>query len=162
KSVMSDVLRYLRIAPSETMSSNTEIREEVSVQVPNLINLDADSAVEKLRSLGLGAEVVGEGLLVTSQTPSAGSVLYSGDTVALHTGGLLQDGASTRVTVPNLKGKRLAEVAELLSALGLLMSAEGEGVAYEQSPAAGELVESGLTIKVSFSDEENTVIPIVP
>jgi len=162
KAVMSDVLRYMGIAPSETADDGLENEEEIIVQVPNLVNLDVDTAVGKLRSLGLTAEVVGEGLLVSSQTPSAGSTLYSGNTVALHTGGVVESAGTTQVTVPNLHGKRFAEVADLLSALGLTMSAEGNGVAYSQSPTAGAVLESGSIIKVSFSDEENTVIPIIP
>ena len=162
KAVMSDVLRYMRIAPSETADDGLDNEEELIVQVPNLVNLDVETAVSKLRSLGLTAEVVDEGLLVTSQTPAAGSTAYSGNTVALHTGGVENRDGSAKITVPNLHGKRLAEVADLLSALGLTMSADGSGVAYEQSPTAGAIVDGGATIKVSFSDEENTVIPIHP
>ena len=162
KAVMSDVLRYMGIAPSEIANSESENEEQILVQVPNLVNLDTASAVEKLRALGLTAEVVGDGQLVTEQTPSASSKLYSGSTVALHTGGVDTRDGATQVTVPSLHGKRLAEVAELLSSLGLTMSAEGSGVAYGQSPSAGSVVESGATIQVCFSEEENTILPIDP
>lgn len=162
KAVMSDVLRYLRIAPSETADDGLENEEEVIAQVPNLVNLDVETALADLRSLGLTAEVVGDGPLVTSQTPAAYATLYSGNTVALHTGGLVSNNGKTQVTVPNLHGKRLAEVADLLSSLGLSMAAEGSGLAYQQAPSAGAVVESGSTIKVSFSNEKNTVIPIDP
>lgn len=162
KAVMTDVLRYMGVAPSEVESTETDEGEQILVQVPNLVNLDTSSAVEKLRSLGLTAEVVGDGQLVTEQTPSADSKLYSGSTVALHTGGVDTSGAVTQVTVPSLHGKRLAEVAELLSDIGLTMSAEGDGVAYSQSPSAGSVVESGAKIQVHFSEEEKTILPIDP
>ncbi len=162
RSVMSDVLRYRGVAPSETESKDETESGEIMAQVPSLVNLDLETALLKLRTMGLTAEVIGDGALVTSQTPAAYSTLREGSTVALYTGGVTDNDGSTQITAPNLQGKRLAEVANILSSLGLTMSAEGEGVAYRQDPVAGTQVEEGSTIKVYFSKELNTVIPIDP
>jgi stage V sporulation protein D (sporulation-specific penicillin-binding protein) len=58
-----------------------------------------------------------------------------------------QDG---EITVPDLRGKSMKEVARILSELGLHLSPEGYGISCEQSPAAGKVVTSGSTIKVRF------------
>ena len=66
------------------------------------------------------------------------------------------------VTVPDLRGKRFAEVANILSVLGLSLSAEGSGEAYSQSPDYGALVPSGTTISVKFDDTDDSVSVIAP
>ncbi len=162
KSVMSDTLRYLGIEPdSSIITEDGEDDDSILVQVPGVVNLDVDSAVALLAEMGLKAEINGEGPLVTSQSPLASYYVESGSMVVLYTGGITenQDGSS-RVTVPNLVGKRLAATANLLSAMGLSLVPEGSGVAYDQNPAPGTVVESGSTVTVYFQDE-STVINVV-
>ncbi len=161
KDVMTDVLRYLGIAPTEPVEEE-EDSSSVTAQVPNLVDMDVDSAVEKLRALGLSAEVTGDGPLVTVQSPSPYSTVDSNSTVGLTAGGVEQSGDSTLVDVPNLFGKRYSEAVSILSELGLKMSAEGSGVVYDQDPARGTAVESGSTVTVYFSEEDDTVDTLAP
>ena len=161
KDVMTDVLRYLGIAPTEPVEEE-EDSSSVTAQVPNLVDMDVDSAVEKLRALGLSAEVTGDGPLVTAQSPSPYSTVDSNSTVGLTAGGVEQSGDSTLVDVPNLFGKRYSEAVSILSELGLTMSAEGSGVVYDQDPARGTAVESGSTVTVYFSEEDDTVDTLAP
>ncbi|MFY9324798.1 MAG: PASTA domain-containing protein, partial [Syntrophomonadaceae bacterium] len=60
------------------------------------------------------------------------------------------DGENTEVTVPDLQGKSLKEVAKILADLGLHLIPEGYGLAYDQNPAPGKIVTSGSNIKVKF------------
>ncbi len=160
KAVVSDTLRYLGIAPSADADDGIEAddTESIQVQVPNVVNLDLESAVAMLESVGLEVSLEGDGQLVTSQVPSSLTFVESGSTVQLYTGGVTtNDAGITYVTVPRLTGKRFAEAANLLSAMGLSMSPQGSGIAYSQSPAAGSVVESGAIITVQFQEESQVI-----
>lgn len=160
KAVMSDTLRYLGVAPSADAEDGIDGGEpqNVQVQVPNVVNLDVEGATEMLRSVGLHVSTEGDGPLVTAQIPSGLTLADSGSTVLLYTGGVSTNGeGTTYITVPRLTGKRFAEAASLLSALGLTMSPQGSGIAYAQSPAAGSVVESGETITVKFQEESQVI-----
>jgi stage V sporulation protein D (sporulation-specific penicillin-binding protein) len=54
------------------------------------------------------------------------------------------------VTVPDLQGKSMKEVASILANLGLHLVPEGYGISCNQSPAPGKVVTSGSSIKVHF------------
>ena len=127
-----------------------------------MVNMDIHSAVERLKASGLTAEVVGEGPLVVSQTPEAYSYVDSNTTVALEAGGITETEVGTEVVVPNLFDKRYSEVVSILEELGLILAPQGEGVAYKQSPARGEVVEAGSTVTVYFAEEETTVTTVAP
>lgn len=165
KSIMSDVVRYMGIAPDANARDgmDTQNQESREVQVPNVINLDVTSAKARLYDAGLNVSIEGNGPLVTSQTPAGLSYSTTGNSVSLYTGGVstAADG-STQVTVPNLIGKRFAEVANLLAALGLSLSAEGNGIANYQSVAAGQTVSSGTSIRVVFQEEKKETEQTVP
>ena len=166
RNVISDTLRYLDIPPSADAVDGIEEGEEEAtfeVQVPNVVNLDLDSAKKEMSAAGLSVYVEGVGPLVTAQVPSSLTFTESGSTVILYTGGISANSEGvTYVTVPNLNGKRFSEVANLLSSLGLTLSAEGSGVAYSQSVSAGKVVEAGTTIKVSFREEEDVIDTLRP
>ncbi len=162
KAVVSDALRYLGVAPSYTSPDSTGEDAGIVVQVPNVVNLDLDSAVNALHASGFSVEVVGDGLLVSSQYPAGLSMADSGSTVALHTGGVAQTESGVQVTVPDLRGKRFAEIASLMSQLGLGLMADGNGVAYAQEPAAGTLVDGGSVVTVKFNEENQTINTMEP
>lgn len=155
QSVVSDTLRYLGVEPdAEEVAGGGEDEESV-VQVPNVVNLDAESAASLIQAAGLTVDWSGEGPLVTSQVPSALSYMDRGGAVTLYRGGLSTNSdGSTYVTVPRLSGKRFAETANLLSTLGLTMYASGEGVVVEQEPYAGAVVPSGTAVSVIFANDE--------
>ena len=163
KTVMTDTLRYYEVAPSYTADDGIdEDTQGVVVQVPNVVNLDLDSALDKLHSLGFTTEVVGDGYLVTNQSPAALTMADSGSTVALSTGGITKTANGTKVTVPDVRGKRLAEIANLTAKLGLGLTCNGSGVAYDQEPKAGSVVDSGTVITVKFNGENQTINTIEP
>lgn len=154
QSVVSDTLRYLGVEPDAEEVSEGEDEGWSEVQVPNVVNLDAESAAKLVQAAGLRVDWSGEGPLVTSQVPYALSYMDKGGTVTLYRGGLsVGDGGDTFVTVPRLTGKRFAETANLLSSLGLVMHSSGEGVAVEQDPYAGSVVPSGTVISVTFRSD---------
>ena len=52
--------------------------------------------------------------------------------------------------MPDLRGQSVRDVARVCAQLGLKVEARGEGRAVRQSPAAGEEVDSGATVRVEF------------
>lgn len=54
------------------------------------------------------------------------------------------------VTIPDLQGKSIKEVARILADLGLHLIPEGYGLAYQQLPEAGKVICSGSSVKVKF------------
>ncbi|MBR5429869.1 MAG: PASTA domain-containing protein [Firmicutes bacterium] len=156
QSVVSDSLRYLGVEPDAAELSGDDDNSWNEVQVPNVVNLDPESAAMQLQAAGLNLVWEGEGPLVVSQMPYGLSYAYKGDTVTLELGGYVtnEDG-TTSVTVPRLLGKRFAESASLLSELGLTLYSTGEGVATAQEPSPGEVVPAGSTVSVYFQKDQS-------
>ncbi len=149
-----------------TLGSTTQ-----TVEVPNLLGMDQEAAVEELRKYGLDTGHVSVGYSdeydegeVMAQTPSAGQTVNEGDTVDIT---ISQGPEPTQTTtVPNLIGMTQEEAEEALLALNLVPSSSTEaddatkGTVFDQSPSSGEEVEEGsvVTFKVS-SGPETTSVP---
>ena len=158
QSVVSDTLRYLGVEPDAEELSGSEDDGWNEVQVPDVVNLDAESAALLIQGAGLYVEWADEGPLVTSQVPYGLYYADKGSTVTLYRGGISKgEDGNTYVTVPELKGKRFAETANLLSTLGLTMYSSGEGAVVDQDPYAGAQVKAGSVVKVTFRDEAPAV-----
>ena len=153
REIISDSLRYLGV-PLRTADGKIAAQQDEQVITPNVVNLPLAEAKSLIAGRGLAAKVVGEGNIVWQQTPRAGSKLTRGSEVIISMSPYDKNGASGEITVPDLSGKSMKEVARILSDLGLHLVAEGHGLSRDQSPAAGKVVTSGSTIKVKFEPLE--------
>lgn len=153
REIISDSLRYLEV-PLRTVEGNIAPQQAEQVIIPNVINLPLAEAQSLIGNRGLTVKVVGEGGLVWQQTPRAGSKLTKGAQVIISMSPYDKDGIGGEITVPNLSGKSMKEVARILAELGLHMIPEGHGISSNQSPAAGKVVTQGSTIKVEFQPLE--------
>jgi stage V sporulation protein D (sporulation-specific penicillin-binding protein) len=106
--------------------------------------------------LGFEVEIVGNGPVVTSQIPAAGTkVLASGAKLILYTG---NETPADTIIVPNVKGKTAAAANQILINAGLNIKIEGSKYYYEggaatvqsQSHPAGTAVPKGTVITVNF------------
>ena len=151
KNVLEDTLHYSRIAPSH---------ESETVKVPDVVNLSADEAEEKLSECGLFAVFQSKDA-ITAQVPAAGETVVKGSDVLLYTGKNVEeeeDFPKQYVNVPDLKGKTPLEVYNALEALGLVLETETDdpsGRAYAQNISPGAAVEVGRSIKVYFRFSKN-------
>ena len=59
--------------------------KRVEVIMPNVVGMGIANALAELKVLGLYAEVDGNGTIVTSQLPPAGTVCYEGETILIST-----------------------------------------------------------------------------
>ncbi|HCF50636.1 MAG TPA: stage V sporulation protein D, partial [Syntrophomonas sp.] len=103
-----------------------------------------------LRARGLQAKVNGSGNVVWQQTPKANTKLKPGQQVIIDMSEVDKANHGGAVTVPDLQGKSMREVAKILADLGLHLMPEGYGLAYQQSPEPGKVISGGSTITVKF------------
>ena len=151
KAIMEDSLRYLDVPQREEIDSTSPpTPEKVQVLVPDVVNLPLAEALSTIKERGLSAKVTGEGNIVWQQTPKAKTKIDLNSEVIIYLSPFEQNGENTEVTIPDLQGKSMKEVAKILADLGLHLLPEGFGLAYEQTPAAGKVVTSGSNIRVKF------------
>ncbi len=153
REIINDSLRYLEV-PLRQSDGQINPQKEERVIVPDVVNLSVADARSAIAARGLSAKVVGEGRIVWQQTPRAGSKLSRGSEVIISMSPYEKNGQSGEITVPDLNGKSMKEVARMLADLGLHLVPEGHGISTEQSPAPGKVVTSGSTIKVKFQPLE--------
>ncbi len=144
KKIMQDVLVYLKIPPVET----SNLPPAALIQVPELCGLTIDQAAAAVDTRGLLLKVVGKGSTIHNQTPKAGAEVLPQTRVIVYLGD--NDASGAQIPVPELTGFSVREVGEIVSWLGLKLAVEGSGVATEQQPSPGDLVEPGAVIKVRF------------
>ena len=152
--VLEAILPYLGV-----QAVYTEVEEENrTVRVPSCIGQSADAARALFAQSGLSVTFVGDGSIVTAQTPTPGTqIKRSGGQVVLTLG----DAAVGSVTVPEVVGLSAAQANQLLVNAGFNIRIEG-GKDYltsgktvtSQYPAAGESVPLGSVIVLRFPYDE--------
>lgn len=148
--ILNDVLPYLGYEASYT----EEEYKNLAVNVPEVTNITVDEAKKKLGAAKLECEVVGSGDKVVRQLPEAGNQVLNGGLVIIYTEG--SDGK--KVTVPNMVGLTATEANRVAAKAGINIEFSGNTTsaglkAYRQSVAAGQSVEAGTIVTVSFIDE---------
>ncbi len=145
KRIMEDVLNYMEIYPRD----RTQISEVAMVDVPELVGLSMDEAAARLDTQGLILYPVGEGERIVSQNPKSGA------RVPVHTRVIAyfkeEELLPGQVPVPDLRGYTIAEAREITGWIGLELKVEGSGIAVEQEPQPGEVLEEGERVKVYFA-----------
>lgn len=157
--IMADTLRYLGVVSQVTdiKTDKIDIKAEQMVSVPDVANLTAEEAKKVISVAGLKYELGGTGVYIGKQTPAAFSQVPVGTKVLLDT---VQSSDGDTVVVPDLTGKYVREVAEILNAMGLKVKTSGSGTAYQQYPIPGTKVKRGDVVDVAFqSIDESEVTP---
>ncbi len=150
REIIKDTLRYLEVPLYETIENSDEKVVENRVVVPDVVNLPLSEATAIMNSRGLKVKVSGTGNIVWQQTPEPNTKLAYGAQVIINLSPLEPNQDSGEVTIPNLQGKSMKEVAKILADLGLHLIPEGYGLAYEQSPEPGKILAVGSSIRVKF------------
>lgn len=150
KNIMQDALQYLEVPMNKSQENDKTLEKVEYVLVPDVVNLPLAEALALLNERGLKSKVSGSGNIVWQQTPQPRTKLQPGAQVIISLSPFDQGEKDGEVTIPDLQGKSMREVAKILSDLGLHLIPEGYGLAYEQSPAAGKVVTRGSSIKVKF------------
>ena len=76
---------YEKIFTYHNIPKDDPSAKRVEVIMPNVVGMGIANALAELKVLGLYAEVNGDGTIVTSQLPPAGTVCYEGETILIST-----------------------------------------------------------------------------
>lgn len=148
KSILEDTLRYLEIPKTIPLEKVTEVQE---AYVPQLESCNAMEAIDAMVAAGLNPIVETQGEIMYTYIPAGGSKVVAGSDVYLYCG----PADATELVMPDLTGKNIKEVDRILNGFGLNAAINGSGLAYRQSVAAGELVQVGSMIHVSFTSVDD-------
>ncbi len=149
REIINDSLRYLQVPLRQKEGQQVAVPEE-KVVVPDVVNLPLADALASISSRGLNAKVNGTGNIVWQQTPRGQTKLSKGSQVIIYLSPFKKDNKDGEITVPDLQGKSMKEVARILADLGLHLLPEGYGISFKQSPEPGKVITSGSTVKVQF------------
>jgi len=154
--IMADILPYLGYAPQYTAEDMTS----VDTTVPYLADMTEAEAAARLLEYGFTSyRTVGEGKVVTDQTPVGGAIVPVSAELILYMG---EEKSAELCTVPDVVGKSITEVNKALTNAGLIMKttgASGEGArirAITQSLEPGLQVEAGTVVTVQMGQQSTT------
>ncbi len=150
-SIMEQVLQYYNIKPNDD-EKTTGTDDTV---VPDVVGKSTADAERIISSFNLRYTIKGSGDTIISQEPVAGTHVRNNSYVIVHLGEAEQ---AQDVIVPEVVGKSVEEVNELLTDAGLTLNAtgvtSGENVlSLSQSPAAGSAVNPGTKVTVKFDEQ---------
>ncbi|HZJ57377.1 MAG TPA: penicillin-binding transpeptidase domain-containing protein [Clostridia bacterium] len=156
--ILKDTLPYLGVEPAfddETMELNRQ------VEVPDVMGMalgEGYAVLDERELKYLSSDSVGTDTIIKDQMPKPGAKVKVNTTVLLYTQeqspedpGEGPEPTEGKVIVPDLKGKSIREVNNVLVSLGLRLRIEGSGVAVSQDHPAESQVEPGTEITVEFA-----------
>ena len=146
RQMLAEILPYMQV-PSDTSDASYNSNTITLQDVTNKTVAEAKKVLEKQ---GFTCSTSAKSTdIVTAQYPVKGSQLTKGSIVKLYT-----ETDDTRVSkqVPNLIGKNLSQVKNLVKEKNLNVSVTGSGVVVSQDPMAGTSVEEGTIIRVTLGN----------
>lgn len=153
--LLADILPYIGIEPNY---SDEELAT-LDITVADYVGTSPESAKAELEEAGLSCEIVGDGGVITSQIPSAGSTMRKDNgRVILYCGG---ESEKKLTTVPELTSKTAEAANMLLINAGLNVRITGaangsSATVINQQPAAGERVEEGTVVEIELRHMDGT------
>ncbi len=155
--LLESILPYMGIEPN--YGENEEYEQ---YEVENMVGVNVNEAIKKLKEKNVDYEIIGNGEVVCSQMPHSGGKIYKKNGKVL----LYTDKEENHTsTVPNVVGKTAEEANEILTNCGFNVNIEGAGnfkygqgaVVVSQSYPEGTSLEKGtvVKIKVLFTDEKD-------
>lgn len=146
--ILSEVLPYLGVASDATDNDNSGL-----ITVPNIINKTVTEAENILHEAGFRTKISIEGdpntVIVTEQTPKAGTSLQKNSIIILYTE---ENNVRTSVDVPDLRGMGISNATSALKEKNLNIIYEGRGTVISQSPSYTTSVEEGTVVKVVLAN----------
>ena len=125
-----------------------------TLSVPDVTGMTVSQARSALKQAGFQSMLDGAGQTVIGQMPQPGAMMSEKSIVMLYAEGQADLSGNAYVEVPDATGLSISEANRLLQSCGLEMRISGSGVAYEQSPEAGDLVTPTTRVTVLFRTPE--------
>ena len=149
REILEEVLPYLNV---DTIYSADDVKNLDTV-VPNVMGKPVDEAKTLIKDKSLDVRVIGDGDVVTAQTPMAGQSIPRGGTVVITT---REEGEVPLTTVPDVTGLSPREANRALSNKHLNIRYAGsgyntaQGVSVSQTIPEGSSVAEGTVVTVEF------------
>ncbi len=149
--VMADILPYLGV--EQSYAESDPAGKEVVME--DLTGMKAAEAEAVLKKAGLTAQMQGSELTVTSQIPSAGSIVPGGSQVLLYFG---EDPQTPMTKVPDFSGMNRYQASVAASQAGLYVLVSGNTEvsttvrATAQDIPKDTAVKVGTTVRLEFAD----------
>ena len=118
--------------------------------VPDVRNETLAEAKKILKSHGFSCVLSGAGKTVADQFPTAGAEMVKGSVIMLYMDGNTSIDENAYVSVPGVSGMSVMEANRTIASYGLIMQAEGTGLAVDQEPKEGSMVFPGEKVLVRF------------
>lgn len=160
KNIVRDTLRYLQV-PAYVDPEKIEQNKTNKVAVPDVKSMEINKAIEVLKRSNLKVEKIGSGTNVKVQLPLAGSEIHEGAKVILYTSIPAQNGNPESIVVPDLTGKSIIEVRDLIRLFNLNFEIIGSGEVVRQEPIPGTQINVGSTIKIYMETVSNASVELV-
>jgi len=150
--IMADVLPYLKV------DNSTDNRS--SSVMPMLLEKDIVEAKALLQDASLRYRTIGNGNIITSQLPAAGTVIAEGTEVILY---FDQQVSQETETVPDLVGMRYEDARDTLSYYGIYINSispvdyMNETVSW-QNISPGSVMKHGSVVEVSLINDDDAML----
>lgn len=138
-SVMENGLKYLNIAPENSVEAKT-------VEIEDYKGLPMEEAVSQLKAKGLNPIIAGDNSQISDQYPAAGEKLVAGENIILRTGGT--------TAIPDFTGWSKRELLAFQALSGLPLEIAGQGFAMTQSVAQGAVPDKGESVIIELQPPE--------
>lgn len=138
-SVMENGLKYLNIAPENSVEAKT-------VEIEDYKGMAMEEAVSQLKAKGLNPVIAGDNSQISDQYPAAGEKLVAGENIILRTGGT--------TAIPDFTGWSKRELLAFQALSGLPLEIAGQGFAMTQSVAEGAVPEKGESVIIELQPPE--------
>lgn len=151
KKIVNQSLQYMGVAKKYSDKQQKENTSVINTKAPDIKNQTLQNAKNTLTNLKISYATLGKGSKVVSQFPKAGTTLKAGQHIYL----LTEEGSN--LSIPDLRGESLRDAMELLSALGVPVTATGEGYVVSQSVTADNGTRSvALTLQPKIVNEDES------
>ncbi len=142
--IMEDVLNYKEVTPQEDVFD----LEETMVEVPSIEEMGRNEAAALLDTEGLKIHLAGDGNRIVEQTPVAGSQVPLQTRVVAYLGD--HPLPEEQTIMPDLRGHNINEAREIADLTELELRVEGSGIAVDQAPPPGTVLDKGQEVRVTF------------
>lgn len=147
KTLFTDIFNYM---DEEFLKDDTQgiIKDII---IPEIRGLEIDEAKTILKESNLEYSIEGAGDIITDVKPYPGYTVKDGSKIVLYTG----TGGTYNKTIamPDLRGRSIESVEEILLGLGITYKIEGTGVVSKQSIPKGELISRGTEVQLTLNAE---------
>ena len=138
--IIKNVSKYLEIY-DDSKDSSVKLDE---IEINSYINYDKASVVSQLKSYGIEPVILGDGDVIVSQYPLAGTKINKVDKVFLLTN-------SSNILMPNIVGYSAKDFYSFVQLLDIPYETEGVGYIISQSIPVGTVIDKKNILTVKFS-----------